>query len=205
MSTTWFSRRLPLLALALTLPLTACGYNTIQAMDEGVEEARGNMEAELMRRNDLIPNLVATVEEAAAFEERTFTQVAEARSGLTESRERLERAVQGDASMDELSAASASVADNLRLFLNVSVEAYPTLTANQSFRALQDELTETENRIAFSRRTYNETVRSYNTFIRQFPQLITAKIIGADPHETFEAPPSAMEVPEVEFGNPSEG
>jgi LemA protein len=196
---------LPLLALALTLPLGACGYNTIQELDEGVEEARGNVESELMRRNDLIPNLVATVDEAAAFEERTFTQVAEARSGLAESRERMQRAVEGDASLDELSAASASVAENLRLFLNVSVEAYPTLTANQSFRALQDELTETENRIAFSRRTYNETVRNYNTFIRQFPQLITAKVIGADPHETFQAPESAMEAPQVEFGGQSDG
>ena len=90
------------------IPLGACGYNTIQELDEGVEEARGNVEAELMRRNDLIPNLVATMDEAAAFEERTFTQVAEARSGLTESRERLEQAVQGDASLEELSAASAS-------------------------------------------------------------------------------------------------
>ena len=168
-------------------------------MDEDVEMARGNVETELMRRNDLIPNLVATVEEAAAFEQETFTQVAEARSGLTESRERMARAVQGDVPVDELSAASASVADNLRLFLNVSVEAYPSLTANQSFRALQDELTETENRIAFARRTYNETVRDHNAYIRKFPVLITAKIIGADPHDTFAAPESAQQAPQVEF------
>ncbi len=76
----------------------------------------------------------------------------------------------------------------------MSVEAYPTLTANQSFRALQDELTETENRIAFSRRTCNETVRSYNSCIRQFPQVITAKVIGADRKETFEAP-AGVETP----------
>jgi LemA protein len=198
-------RRLALLALMLTLPLSACGYNTIQELDEGVAEARGNVESELMRRNDLIPNLVATVEEAAAFEQETFTQVAEARSGLAESRERMARAVEGEAPMDELSAASTSVAENLRLFLNVSVEAYPTLTANQSFRALQDELTETENRIAFSRRTYNETVRNYNTYIRRFPVVITAKVIGADPHETFTAPESAQEAPRVEFGGNSDG
>lgn len=192
-------RRLRVLALALTLPLSACGYNTIQEMDEDVEMARGNVEAELMRRNDLIPNLVATVDEAAAFEQETFTAVAEARSGLAASREQLEQAVQGDVPMEELSSASAAVADNLRLFLNVSVEAYPTLTANQSFVALQDELTETENRIAFARRTYNETVRDYNAYIRRFPVLITAKIIGADPHETFSAPESAQQAPQVEF------
>ncbi len=191
--------RLAMLAVALVLPLSACGYNTIQQLDESVEEARANVEAELLRRNDLIPNLVATVDEAAEFEQETFTRVAEARSGLASARERLAGAVQGDADLSELSAASAAVADNLRLFLNVAVEAYPTLTANQSFRALQDELTETENRIAFSRRTYNETVRGYNSFIRQFPQLITAKVIGADRKETFEAPAGVETPPAVDF------
>jgi LemA protein len=190
---------LGVLAAALVLPLSACGYNTIQQLDESVEEARANVEAELLRRNDLIPNLVATVDEAAEFEQETFTQVAEARSGLASARERLASAVEGDSDLSELGAASAAVADNLRLFLNVSVEAYPTLTANQSFRALQDELTETENRIAFSRRTYNETVRSYNSFIRQFPQVITAKVIGADRKETFEAPAGVETPPTVDF------
>lgn len=191
--------RIGMLAAALVLPLSACGYNTIQQLDENVEEARANVEAELLRRNDLIPNLVATVDEAAAFEQETFTQVAEARAGLASSRERLASAVQGDADLPELSAASAAVADNLRLFLNVAVEAYPTLTANQSFRALQDELTETENRIAFSRRTFNETVRTYNAFIRQFPQVITAKVIGADRRDTFEAPAGVETPPAVNF------
>jgi len=191
--------RLGALVAVLAVPLSACGYNTIQQLDESVEEARANVETELLRRNDLIPNLVATVDEAAEFEQETFTQVAEARAGLASSRERLASAVQGDADLSELSAASTAVADNLRLFLNVSVEAYPTLTANQSFRALQDELTETENRIAFSRRTYNETVRSYNSYIRQFPQVITAKVIGADRKETFEAPEGVETPPAVEF------
>ncbi|MFQ5889010.1 MAG: LemA family protein [Gemmatimonadota bacterium] len=191
--------------LALLLPFAGCGYNRIQALDEQVEEAKANIEAELIRRNDLIPNLVATVDEAASFEERTFTQVAEARAGLTRARDRMAEAVQGEADPQTLSAANAEVARSLRLFLNVSVEAYPTLTANQSFRSLQDELTETENRLAFARRTYNETVRTYNTFIRQFPQLITAKVIGAGRKEPFEAPEEAQEAPQVEFGERGEG
>ena len=187
------------LVLSLLL-LSGCGYNRIQALDEQTETAEGNIEAELMRRNDLIPNLVATVEEAARFQQETFTQVAEARSGLTAARERLANAIQSDASTDEISRANAEVSDNLRLFLNVSVEAYPNLTANENFIRLQDELTETENRIAVARRDYNEVVQTYNTYIRQFPQVLTAKVIGADRKEQFEAPESAQQAPRVEFG-----
>lgn len=187
-------------AFAAMVALSGCGYNTIQRMDEEVEESRANIEAELIRRNDLIPNLVATVDEAAAFEERTFTGVAEARAGLERAREDVRQAVEGDAGLPALGAASDELARNLRLFLNVSVEAYPTLTANQSFRALQDELTETENRLAFARREYNERVRSFNSYIRQFPQVVTAKVIGADRKEPFAAPEGVEEAPTVDFG-----
>ena len=193
-------KRVGMAALAAVMVTSGCGYNTIQRMDEEVEESRANIEAEPIRRNDLIPNLVATVDEAAAFEERTFTRVAEARAGLESAREEVRQAVEGDADAARLGAASEELARNLRLFLNVSVEAYPTLTANQSFRDLQDELTETENRLAFARREYNERVRGYNSFIRQFPQVITAKVIGADRHEPFAAPPGVEEPPQVEFG-----
>jgi LemA protein len=186
-------------ALLLTLSLTGCGYNRIQEMDERTNELSGNIEAELMRRSDLIPNLVATVEEAARFEQETFTQVAEARSGLTAARERLAGAVQGGAPAAEVAAADAAVSEQLRLFVNVSVEAYPQLRANESFIRLQDELTETENRIAVARRDYNEGVRVYNAFIRQFPQVITAKVTGAEAKETYDAPASAEQAPRVEF------
>ena len=187
--------------LVLLMGLSGCGYNRIQALDEQVAQNQANIETELMRRNDLIPNLVRTVEEAAEFEQETFTQVAEARSGLTGARERLQQAVQGDAEAGELSAAANAVSDQLRLFINVAVEAYPELRANQSFIALQDELTETENRIAVARRDYNEIVATHNTYIRQFPQAITARVIGADRKEPFEAPESAREAPQVEFRN----
>ena len=185
--------------LGLALAGTGCGYNRIQEMDERTNELEGNIEAELMRRSDLIPNLVATVEEAARFEQETFTQVAEARSGLTAARERLTSAVQGDAPAAEVAAADAAVTDQLRKFLNVSVEAYPQLRANESFVRLQDELTETENRIAVARRDYNEGVRTYNAFIRQFPQVITAKVTGAEAKQTFDAPAGAEQAPRVEF------
>lgn len=187
-----------LLLLSLLL-LSGCGYNRIQELDEQTEAMEANIETELMRRNDLIPNLVATVDEAATFEQETFTQVAEARAGLNRARDELASAVQGDAETEELARANAAVTDQLRLFLNVSVEAYPTLTANQSFIRLQDELTETENRIAVARRDYNEAVQTYNTYIRRFPQTITARVIGADRREPFEAPESARTAPQVDF------
>jgi LemA protein len=186
---------------ALTvLLLSGCGYNRIQELDEQTNQQKGNIETELMRRNDLIPNLVATVDEAASHERGTFTEVASARSGLTAAREQLAQAVQGNAEAGEVSRANAAVSDQLRLFLNVSVEAYPTLRANENFRALQDELTETENRISVARRDYNESVTNYNTYIRRFPQAITAKVIGADRKEQFQAPASTQQAPRVEFG-----
>src|SRR5690606_447425 len=190
-------RWLPLLTL---LPLlTGCGYNRIQALDEQTEEMRADIEAELGRRNDRTPNLVATVDQAAAFERETFTEVARARSGVTQAREQLAQALREGADAEELSRANAALSENLRLFVNVAVEAYPQLRANQNFIALQDELTETENRIAVARRDYNEAVRVYNTYIRQFPQVITARVIGAERKEPFQAPPTATEAPQVEF------
>ena len=190
---------------AVTLTLSGCGYNRIQELDEAVEARQADIETELLRRNDLIPNLVATVEEAAQFEQETFTRVAEARSGLTSSREQLAQAVQGETGNEELSRAASQVQENLRLFLNVAVEAYPQLTANQSFRALQDELAETENRISVARQDYNQSVQTYNSYVRRFPQAITARVIGAERRETFEAPASAREAPQVEFGDDQGG
>jgi LemA protein len=187
-------------SLAITLLLVSgCGYNRIQTLDEQVNANEANIEAELQRRNDLIPNLVATVDEAAAFEKETFTQVAQARAGLNQAREQVVQALEQDAPAPELSRAASAVSENLRLFVNVSVEAYPTLRANESFIRLQDELTETENRIAVARRDYNESVQTYNAYIRQFPQAITARVIGAGRRESFEASESAREAPQVKF------
>ena len=196
-------RILMTVALALSLTGAGCGYNRIQQMDERTEELEGNIETELMRRSDLIPNLVATVEEAARFEQETQTGIAEARSGLTAARGRLTSAVQGDAAPAEVAAANAAVTDQLRMFINVSVEAYPQLRANESFLRLQDELTETENRIAVSRQDYNQGVREYNAYIRQFPQVVTAKLTGAKPRKYFTAGPGATEAPKVDFTTPA--
>lgn len=185
--------------LALALLLSGCGYNRIQELDERTEQTRGNIDAELQRRNDLIPNLVATVEEVARFEQETQTRVAEARAGLTQAQEQMSSAL-ADGETAELSAADAEVQRNLRNFINISVEAYPTLRANENFMRLQDELTETENRLSVARRDYNETVTTYNSYIRRFPQAITARVIGADRKQQFQAAEGAREAPQVEFG-----
>lgn len=183
----------------LSLGTSGCGYNRIQSLDERTDELRSNVEVELVNRNNLIPNLVATVEGAAEFERGTFTEVARARAGLEEARGEMTEAVQrGD--IEELAAADAAVTRQIGTYLNIAVEAYPQLRATQSFLALQDQLTESENRIAVARRDYNESVRTYNTYVRQFPQAITARVIGAERKTPFEAPPGADQVPTVEFG-----
>lgn len=185
--------------VALAFLLTGCGYNRIQELDERADQMESNIDAELQRRNDLIPNLVATVDEAASFEQETQTRVAEARSGLTAAQQRMSQALEGDAEAGEVSAANADVQRNLDLFINVAVEAYPNLRANEAFMRLTDELTETENRISVSRRDYNEAVTSYNTYIRRFPAAITAKVIGAKQREQFQAAEGAEQAPQVEF------
>jgi LemA protein len=187
-------------ALLLLVLLPGCGYNQIQELDERVEQQRANIDAELMRRNDLIPNLVATVDEAAAFEQETQTRVAEARSGLGAAQQRMAQALQQGADAEAVTAANADLQRNLDLFINVSVEAYPQLRANESFMRLQDELTETENRISVTRRDYNEAATQYNSYIRRFPQALTARVIGAERREQFQAPESVQQAPGVEFG-----
>ncbi|HSJ25301.1 MAG TPA: LemA family protein [Longimicrobiales bacterium] len=184
--------------LALAGSLTGCGYNRIQELDERAEMTRANIDTELVRRNDLIPNLVATVDEAARFEQQTQVGVAEARSGLTAAREQMSQALQSD-DADAIAAADAQVQDNLRSFISISVEAYPELRANESFLRLQDELTETENRLNVARRDYNESVTQYNTYIRRFPYAITARVIGADRRTQFVAPEGTQAAPQVEF------
>lgn len=185
-------------ALLMTTSLTGCGYNQIQALDERAEEAKSNIGVELQARNQLIPNLVATVEGAAEFERGTFTDVAEARSGLSEAESAVAQAVEGG-DVAEIAAADQAMTRQIGTFINLAVEAYPQLSATQNFQALQDQLAESENRIAVARRDYNQTAAEYNTYIRQFPAVVTAKVTGAARKELYEAPAGSEEAPKVEF------
>ena len=180
--------------LALPMLLGACGYNQIQTYDEQAASAQRNIEVQLQRRADLIPNLVNTVKGFAAQESEVLTQVTEARAGLSGA---LARA--GGASMAELATANAGLTSALGR-LNVVVEAYPDLKSNENFLRLQDELTGTENRIAVARTDYNSAVETYNAYIRRFPAVVTAKATGAKPREYFEADASAQAAPTVDFG-----
>jgi LemA protein len=187
------------LAVLLAASLAGCGYNRIQALDERTEELKSNIGVELTNRNQLIPNLVATVQGAADFERGTFTDVARARSGLEQAQQQMAAAVQqGD--VEQMSAADAQLTRQIGTYLNIAVERYPELRATQNFSMLQDQLAESENRISVARRDYNEAVREYNTYIRQFPQAATARMVGAQRKEPFQPPPGVETPPQVEFG-----
>lgn len=191
----------------LALSLGGCGYNRIQALDEQAEQAKSNIGVQLTARNQLIPNLVATVKGAAEFERGTNTDVARARAGqltqaeaqLAQARQQSQAAVQsGD--VQQLQAADAATARSIGTYLNIAVEAYPQLRATENFTALQDQLAESENKIAQARTDYNEAVRTYNTYIRQFPQAMTARVTGAERKQPFEAPAGVEQAPNVDFG-----
>src|SRR5713226_2494231 len=164
-------RLVPLVGLVFAV---GCGYNTIQTYDEQVNAAAAQIKVQLQRRADLIPNLVETVKAYAKQERTVFTEVAEARAKLA-------GAVQsGD--------------------LQQMAEAYRQLKSNENFRALQDQLEGTENRIAVARQDYNEAVNRYNAYIRRFPQVLTAKVLGKGPREYFELQtPGAAQAPKVDF------
>lgn len=189
------SRRRALL-VALTLPLAfgACGYNTIQSYDEQAAQAKQNIDAQLQRRADLIPNLVNTVKGFAAQEEKVLTEVTQARAGLVGALQK-----PGGSDPQELANANAQLTGALSR-LTVAVEAYPQLKSNENFLRLQDELTGTENRIAVSRTDYNSAVRQYNEYIRKFPAVMTAKATGAKARTYFEVTDAAVRTaPTVDF------
>jgi LemA protein len=182
------------LALPLALVLLAgggCGYNTIQTMDEQVNAAESQIKVQLQRRADLIPNLVETVKAYAKQEQTIFIAVAEARAKLA-------GAVQSG-NLDSMAAANAALNAPLGRLLAIA-ENYPQLKSNENFRALQDQLEGTENRVAVARQDYNEAVKQFNAYIRRFPQVITAKVLGKKPRPYFELQtPGAGAAPKVDF------
>ena len=180
------------------LLLPGCGYNSLQALDEDVKAAWGEVQNQYQRRADLVPNLVAVVKGAAKFEQETLTQVIEARSKATSIKidakdlgnpqvfQRFEEAQRG------LSSALSR--------LLVTVERYPDLKANQNYRDLQAQLEGTENRIAVARKRYIEKVAEYNKGVRFFPTNLTARyLLGLEVRQTFSTDEKAAEPPPVKF------
>lgn len=189
------NRRMFALTLLAVPLLTGCGYNRIQSLTQEVDASQGQIQAQLQRRADLIPNLVNTVKGYASHEEAVFTQVTQARAGL-------QTAIKsGDAG--QMANADASMNSAIGRLLVVA-EAYPNLKADQQFIRLQDELTGTENRIATARGDYNTAVKTYNTAITQFPTVLTAKATGAKPKPYYEATnANANTAPTVDFSKPT--
>src|SRR5579862_9988564 len=167
--------------------LSGCSYNTFVAEEEAVKAQWAQVQNQLQRRNDLIPNLVETVKGYATHEESVYKDIADSRSRLLAAK-----------SPDETIAAANQQTTALGRLLAIS-ENYPQLKANEQFNRLMDELSGTENRIAVERMRYNERVQEYDTARRQFPGNMTAKMFGFKEHPFFEAPAEAQQVPKVNF------
>ena len=167
---------------------SGCSYNRFVSQEESIKTQWAQVENQLQRRNDLIPNLVETTKGVAQLERDVFGQIAESRAKLSGAQ----------TPADTIQAANEQSAALARLL--VIVENYPQLRSNETFNRLMDELAGTENRIAVERMRYNERVQEYNTARRQFPSNITAGLFGFNEYPVFNAPPEAERVPQVDFG-----
>ena len=197
-----FDRRLALAMMApvAALSLSGCGINSVPAAQEVAKAKWADVQANYQRRSDLIPNLVATVQGAAASERQILTEVTNARAGaqqVTLSADQLT----DPAAIARYQAAQGQVTTSLNRLVALQ-EQYPQLQSQGRFADLQSQLEGTENRITVSIRDYNEAVRAYNTTIRTFPDAIGARLIhGAQPMQPYQAvTPGANIAPKVNFG-----
>lgn len=169
-------------------------YNGLVTGRAGVDTAWSNVEVQYQRRADIVPQLVATVQGAANFEQKTLTDVVEARAKAT--------SVQvnpTDANSLKAFTASQGELSGALSRLLVSVEAYPTLTATQGFRDLQSQLEGTENRIAVARGDYNGVAGTWNVKVMQFPTVFIARLLGFEKAALFDADAGSEKAPKVEF------
>lgn len=179
-----------LIVLAVIIAIGVMGvssYNGLVSMNENVNAKWGQIETQLQRRADLIPNLVNTVKGYASHEQNAIVAVADARARLA--------GAQGPQAKAQ---ANADVTSALSRLL-VIAENYPNLKADKEFRALMDELSGTENRVAVARKDYNDAVQVYNVKIHTLPTSIFAGMMGFGPKEYFKAEEAAQQVPKVQF------
>lgn len=175
----------------------AVGFNnTAVRLNEDVKEKWGNVQTAYQRRNDLIGNLVKTVQGAADFERNTLREVIEARAKATATNINPENITPEQ--LEQFNQAQGGLSSALSRLL-VSVERYPELKANQNFLKLQDELTSTENTIQTARIRYNEAIRPYNNHVNTFPNKLLAGMFGFDEKPYFDAEPGAEKPVDVEF------
>ena len=194
-----YSRLCVILLLAVAVgTLSGCGYNTMQQLAEAVFKSWGDVESNLQRRADLIPNLVEVVKGYAAHEKETLQAVIEARSKATSVQ--LSAADLGNPqAMQQLQAAQGALSSALARLM-VVVERYPDLKANQNFLDLQNQLEGTENRINVARQRFNKAVETFNFSIRKFPNSLTnSLLLNLERKEYFKADEAAQQVPTVKF------
>jgi LemA protein len=188
MAMTWIRKAGLILAIvAVAAGASGCSYNTFVSQEEAIKAQWAQVENQLQRRNDLVPNLVETVKGVTQQEQEVFGRIADSRARLA-----------GATTPEERMAAANEQSTALARLL-VVVENYPQLKSNESFNRLMDELTGTENRIAVERMRYNERVQAYNTSRRQFPSNVTASIFGFEEHALFDAPREVEQAPRVNF------
>lgn len=176
--------------LLMTNLLTGCGYNTIQSMDEDINSKWAQVESQLQRRSDLIPNLVKVVQSYAKHERTVFTEIADARA-------RMSGAIKSS-NPEQVAQAEGSFNSALSRLLVVA-ENYPQLKADQQYTRLMDELSGTENRIAVARMDYNNAVRGYNSLIRRFPTNLTAMVIQSEKREYYNPPEASQAAPQIDM------
>lgn len=187
-----------LLALLTLAGLSGCGYNTMQAKEEAVFAAWGDVEAAYQRRADLVPNLVEVVKGYAKHEAETLTAVTEARAKVG-SMQVSRDAINDPQAMQNFQAAQSQLSGALSRLM-VVVERYPDLKANQNFMDLQNQLEGTENRINVARVRYNQAVQDFNTTIRSFPNSLTnSLLLHLERKEPFKAEEGARVAPKVKF------
>jgi LemA protein len=187
------------------LLLAACGVNTIPTKEERAKAAWADVQNNYQRRADLIPNLVETVKAYAGQERAVLTEVTQARASATQVK--VDASTLTDpAKFQEFAQAQDRLSGVLGRLMMIQ-ENYPDLKSNQNFLALQSQLEGTENRIAISRRDYNEAVRDFNTSLRTFPTVLWAKTMysGVKPMQLFQATSAAQSAPSVNFGAPPVG
>ena len=166
--------------------------NTLVTKNEGVKSAWSEVDVQLQRRADLIPNLVETVKAYAKQEQTVFGDIANARAALLSAKSPTEK-IAANGQLDGALGRLLAIAEN-----------YPQLKSNENFLRLQDELAGTENRISVARKRYNDTLQDYNTYVQQFPANLFANSAGFKPNDAyFKAAEGSREVPKVNFGNPA--
>ena len=188
---------LRLVLFSLVVSLSGCGYNTLQSSDEQSKASWSEVVNQYQRRADLVPNLVNTVKGYAAHEQRVLTQVTQARAQVGAVNLTPE-ALNDPAALAKFQAAQSQLSSALSRLLVVS-ENYPQLKADAGFRDLQAQLEGTENRVAQSRREYNEFTTAFNRALRTFPRSLISGIFGFEKRALYVADPASQTAPKVDL------